>query len=183
MAALAYAASVGDRRDGDGAPFILHPLEVGGLLYSTAAPDHVIAAGFLHDTIAKVGTAASDLETRFGSPVAELVLALTEDQRIIDYVERKAALCEQVALAGCEALTVFAADKISKVRELSLVIKRTGPGGICNQRLTHYRHCARLLEQRLPHSPLVRRLRAELDTAICDASGPSIRVDFVSVSS
>ena len=53
IAALAYAERLhaGQRRQADGAPFILHPLEVCCLLYHTGAPDHVIAAGVLrrHD--------------------------------------------------------------------------------------------------------------------------------------
>ena len=80
----------------------------------------MIAAGLLHDAIEKTDASAEDLKTRFGIPVATLVLAVSEDQRIIDYAERKAALCEQVARAGPDALNVFAADKISKVHELRL---------------------------------------------------------------
>jgi hypothetical protein len=41
-----------------------------------------------------------------------------EDERSIGYADRKAALREQVARAAHEALMVFAADKIPKVREL-----------------------------------------------------------------
>ena len=101
-------------------PFILHPLEVASLLFDAGAPDHLIAAGVLHDTIEKTHVVASDLRERFGSRVAALVLAVSEDESITGYVQRKAALREQVARAGEEALMLFAADKLSKVRELRL---------------------------------------------------------------
>jgi (p)ppGpp synthase/HD superfamily hydrolase len=46
LAALAYEQRVhsGQRRQADGAPFILHPPEVCRLLYHAGAHDHVIAA-------------------------------------------------------------------------------------------------------------------------------------------
>ena len=98
QAAVAYAkrAHDGQRRRVDGAPFIEHPLEVASLLYCAGAPDHLIAAGVLHDTIEKTHVVASDLRERFGSRVATLVLAVSEDEHITGYAQRKAALREQV---------------------------------------------------------------------------------------
>lgn len=127
MAALAYAQRLhaGQRREADGAPFIVHPLEVAGLLCHPGAADHVIAAGVLHDTIEKTDATADDLRTRFGLTIATLVLAVSEDQRIVGYVQRKAGLREQVASTGHEAQIVFAADEISKVRELGLERQQT----------------------------------------------------------
>lgn len=93
MAALAHAKRrhAGQRRQADRAPFILHPFEVCCLLYDTGATDHVIAAGVLGDTIEKTDGNGAGLRTRLGLTIATL-----------------------------EALMVFAADKISKARELSL---------------------------------------------------------------
>jgi (p)ppGpp synthase/HD superfamily hydrolase len=181
LAALAYAQRLHARqhRRTDGAPFILHPLEVCCLLYHAGAPDHVIAAGVLHDTIEKTDADGADLRTRFGVPIATLVLAVSEDQRIIGYPERKAALREQVASAGHEALMVLAADKISKVRELRLEVARTRhqPAPLSRSqgcRLAHYRHCLRLLEAQLTDSPLVARLRTELEKPSLVPNGPPL---------
>jgi (p)ppGpp synthase/HD superfamily hydrolase len=151
----------GQRRHADGAPFILHPLEVGALLRRTGAPDHVIAAGVLHDTLEKTSAELSELSVRFGSRTAALVLAVTENDRITGYARRKAALREQVAAAGPEALLVFAADKLSKVRELHL--GATPPVSVRSRKLRHYRHCLVLLQHHLPDSPLVAALAAELE--------------------
>lgn len=170
LEAFAYAARLhaGQRREADGAPFILHVLEVASLLFHANAPDHVIAAGILHDTIEKTDADAHELEARFGSPVAALVLAATEDARIIDYEQRKAALREHVAKTGREALTIFAADKVSKVRELRFETTRTrsqpAPGShVRHRRLAHYCECRRILEELLPDSPLVGKLGTELE--------------------
>ena len=192
-AAIAYAqrAHDGQRRLADGAPFIAHPLEVGALLYHAGASDHLIAAGVLHDTIEKTDVDASDLRERFGNRVAALVLAVSEDQDITGYTRRKAALREQVAGAGEEALTLFAADKLSKAREFHLAT-----GSAPNQhsrdvaltradarRLKHYRGCLRLLSEQLPDCPLVEELRTELDASRkgnlgSTGSAPAIVLNF-----
>jgi (p)ppGpp synthase/HD superfamily hydrolase len=159
--ALAYAEHhhAGQTRAADGADFIEHPLEVASLLYDSGAPDHVVAAGVLHDTLEKTDAAASDLMIHFGAQITELVLAVTDDQSISDVAARKASLIAQVARAGDEALTVFAADKVSKVRELRLR-KRSYA-----RSLAYYRDCLAMLESRIPDSGLVALLRAELATA------------------
>lgn len=162
-AAVDYAqrAHAGQCREVDGAPFILHPFEVATLLYEHGAPDHVIAAGVLHDTLEKTDATAYELSARFGRRVGDIVRAVTDDETIVGYSRRKAALREQVSHAGHEALTVFAADKLSKVREL-----RLGPSTqtqLRRRRLRHYYHCLGLLQEQLPDCALVAALKAELD--------------------
>jgi HD domain len=173
QAAIVYArrSHDGQQRKVDGAPFILHPLEVASLLYYAGAPDHLIAAGVLHDTIEKTRLVATDLRERFGSRVTALVLAVSEDESIAGYAQRKAALREQVVRAGQEALMLFAADKLSKVRELrfdSTPARKSLSGGVRitrsrGRRLMHYRDCLAMLEDQLPDSALVRQLRTELE--------------------
>ena len=161
--AVEYARRLheGQRRQVDGQPFILHPLEVGALLYQAGAPDDVIAAGLLHDTLEKSDADESELSQLFGAHVTGLVRAVTEDDHIKGYARRKAALRDQVAQAGDEALMLFAADKVSKARELSLGV---GIGQtVRRRRVTHYRRCLALLQERLPDSPLVGMLARELE--------------------
>ena len=167
-AAIAYADRHhgGQRREVDGAPFILHPVEVATLLYEAGATDDVIAAGVLHDTLERTDATAYELYARFGRGVGEIVSAVTDDHRIAGYARRKAALRNQVANAGDDALIVFAADKLSKVRELRL---SDGPEiKTRSRRLRHYRLCLAMLQERLPDSPLVSALAGEL-SALADA--------------
>jgi (p)ppGpp synthase/HD superfamily hydrolase len=169
--AIAYAERMhaGQRR-ADGTPFILHPLEVASLLYCARAPDHLVAAGVMHDLIEKTPARESDLREGFGSRIAALVLAVSDDDQIAGYAKRKAALRQQVAGAGDDALTLFAADKLSKLRELRRETAvdsedSAAPGRVRElraRRLRHYQPSLALLEERLPESPLVRELRAEL---------------------
>lgn len=169
--AVAYAERMhaGQQR-ADGTPFILHPLEVASLLYDNGAPDHLIAAGVMHDLIEKTDATPADVRERLGPRITGLVLAVSDDDRIAGYAKRKAALRQQVAGADEEVLTLFAADKLSKARELrreSAVDSEASatPGRVRElrtRRLKHYHRSLALLEERLPGSPLVRELRDEL---------------------
>ncbi|HEY2317522.1 MAG TPA: HD domain-containing protein [Solirubrobacteraceae bacterium] len=170
LTALAYAVErhAGQRRDADGAPFMLHPIEVATMLADVGAPDHVVAAGVLHDTLEKTAAEPDELRERFGPRITALVVALSEDPEISGYEERKGALRDQVRAADDEALMVFAADKVSKARELRLSLATAGRppsfrrGSKPQRKLAHYRHCAELLDERLGGSPLVASLHHEL---------------------
>ena len=118
--ALSYARELhrGQRRASDEAPFILHPLEVAALLHTTGYGEVVVTAGILHDALEDTEANVETIEERFGTDVAALVAAMTEDPEIEPYVERKAALRQQIADFGEEAAAVYAADKVTKVREL-----------------------------------------------------------------
>jgi (p)ppGpp synthase/HD superfamily hydrolase len=167
-AALAYAEELhaGQLREADGAPFIMHPIEVASLLYDAGAGDDVIAAGLLHDTIEKSEADGSEIRRRFGARTAALVAAVTEDEHINGYATRKAALRRQAEAAGPDAMMLFAADKVSKVRELPV----DHPGSEAKtvsltrkRRMAHYRHCLEMLERHAGDSTLVMQLRAELE--------------------
>ena len=173
--AIAYARDMhaGQKRS-DGTPFICHPLEVASMLYDAGAPDHVIAAGAMHDLIEKTDATESELRERFTPRVTALVLAVSDDRGISGYAMRKAALRRQVASADDEALTLFAADKVSKLRELRREAAvesdpHTVPipvRQIRARRLKHYRRSLALLEERIPNSPLVGDLHRELDALL-----------------
>jgi HD domain len=180
-AAVAYAEQMhaGQHRRADGAPFIAHPIEVATLLWRAGAPDHVIAAGVLHDVIEKADIDPAELTRRFGRSITALVLAVSEDKHIKGYARRKAALRRQAIEAGDEAMMIFAADKISKVRELALEATPRAPArprspASRKRRLDHYRGCLAILETHFATSPLVSQLAAELQrlTALEPAAGP-----------
>jgi (p)ppGpp synthase/HD superfamily hydrolase len=153
-AALEFARSVHEP------DFIAHPEEVAALLRDAAAPEHLVAAGALHDTIEKAGVTPAELRERFGERVASLVCAVSEDPRIEDYCDRKDALRAQAAAAGRDAQLLFAADKVSKVRELRR--KPASEDLDRERRIEHYRGSLAMLEERLPDAALTRQLRREL---------------------
>ena len=169
-AALAYAERLhrGQRRSVDDAPLTTHLVEVGMLLHDAGATDDVVAAGILHDTLEKTDASAYDIYARFGRRVGDIVCAVSHDPGIPGYARRKTALRNQVANAGEDALMVFAADKLSKVRELRL--DDSSETKVRSRKLRHYRLSLAMLQERLPESFLVCTLAAEL-SALSDAGG------------
>src|SRR5690349_9435508 len=85
----------GQTRLSDGAAFIEHPREVALLLQASGAPDPLVAAGLLHDTLEHAAATPSDLALHFGPEVAALVAAVTEQSGIRSYRLRKAELRER----------------------------------------------------------------------------------------
>ena len=161
--ALEFAASRhdGQTRDGNGVPFVTHPMEVACLLHEAGYSDEVVAAGVLHDVLEETDAQGDDLKRRFGNEVARLVEAVSDDPSIEDYAQRKSALRDQVERSGDCAAAVFAADKVSKARELG---ERRGRFSRHDKlRIDHYEASLEMLERALPGRGLVDRLRAEMD--------------------
>ena len=159
--ALASERHRGQRRKSDGASFLLHPLEVGAILHTAGAPEHAVSAGILHDVLEKSDTAPWEIEARCGAAVRELVEAVSEDPRIEDRGERKAELRRRAVRAGAEAAVVFAADKISKLREWRVRMARGEQPPA--QTMIHYRESLEAVAGTLPEHPLVDLLRFELE--------------------
>jgi HD domain-containing protein len=99
-------------------PFIDHPLAVAELLAEHGFEEETIAGGLLHDAVEHGEVEPEALRSRFGDEVTGLVEALTEDEAIDDYEQRKAEHRERVAAAGPEAQAIFAADKTANVTVL-----------------------------------------------------------------
>jgi (p)ppGpp synthase/HD superfamily hydrolase len=163
--ALAFADQrhAGQMREIGDLPFVTHPIEVACLLHESGYSDEVVAAGVLHDVLEDTDAQRGDIEQRFGRGVAELVGALTDDPSIEDDAERKAALRRQVAEAGECAAAVFAADKVSKARELRVRMSRGGFQDRDRAKLEHYEASLEMLTDLLSGHQLVDQLRMELE--------------------
>jgi (p)ppGpp synthase/HD superfamily hydrolase len=164
-AAVEWAAEMhgSQRRDVDQAPFILHPLEVAALLSGRALEDEVVAAGVLHDVVEKTDATVADVRERFGDRVAAMVAAVSEDEAIAGYEERKAALRRQVAEADASAHAVYAADKIAKARELRARATRDSlDDDDVVRRLEHYERSLEMLRRVARDLPMVDQLAFEL---------------------
>jgi (p)ppGpp synthase/HD superfamily hydrolase len=115
---VAAAAHEGQRRKGGDRPYIEHPLRVAGLLREAGFDDEVIAAALLHDVVEDSEMSIDDVARTFGGRVAELVDALTENEEIEPIERRKDAHRAQVAAAGRDAAAIYAADKVSNIRDV-----------------------------------------------------------------
>ena len=140
-----------------------HVVEVASLLKRSGYPDHVAAAAVLHDVLEDTDAERRELEQRFGPDVSALVAAVSDDPAIADEERRKDALLEQVRHAGGYAATVYAADKISKVRELRMMLAAGVDPELAGVKVERYRNALRMLDDVIPGSRLVEVLRFELE--------------------
>jgi guanosine-3',5'-bis(diphosphate) 3'-pyrophosphohydrolase len=126
MARRAHAGQL--RRGSDGRPYIDHPLAVAELLSEHRYSDEVLAAGLLHDVVEKSEIEIGGVRERFGDVVGDLVEAMTEDESIPSYEDRKEEHRRRVAASDPAARAIFAADKLTNVSMLREAYALIGEG-------------------------------------------------------
>jgi (p)ppGpp synthase/HD superfamily hydrolase len=151
----AFAAHCGPGRHGDTG--IDHPVAVAQLLDAAGFGDEVVAAAFLHDVVEDTSEGLDQIEADFGPEVRGLVEAMTEDETIGDYEDRKAEHRQRVLAAGAGPASIYAADKLARVRAF-----RESGDPIDEQRLDHYWDTLELFTRRRPELPFLSELAAEL---------------------
>src|SRR5208283_2329007 len=92
--AVAFAAAkhrTQRRKDVDASPYINHPIALAHVLAFEAKvnDEHVLIAAILHDTLEDTKTSFEELRERFGLPIAETVVEVTDD-KTLPKEERKA---------------------------------------------------------------------------------------------
>jgi len=109
-------------RKGKVIPYISHPLTVGIILALAKAPEDVIVAGILHDTIEdsvkEKKVTAEMLSERFGQNVADLVLSVTEQNRSLSWDERKNEALSHIEHFSHDSIMVKSGDILSNTSEL-----------------------------------------------------------------
>lgn len=160
---FAVRRHAGQRRESDQASFIVHPLEVAGLLARSGYPDHVVAAGVLHDVLEDTDAQRWDLESRFGGQVADLVAAISDNPSIADEEERKTELRERVRRLGGYPAALYAADKVSKVREVRTLLAAGAKREVIEPTLQRSRASLAMLDATIPGNRLVDVLRFEIE--------------------
>lgn len=117
-ARFAAEAHRGAVRKGTKLPYIVHPIEV-ALIVSVMTDDpEVIAAAYLHDVIEDAGVTYDELQRRFGTRVADLVQAESEDKSK-SWKERKQATIDHMCHAARDAKMIAFGDKLSNLRSTS----------------------------------------------------------------
>lgn len=115
----ARADHAGQVRNGSGGmAYIEHPVRVAALLDEQGYGEEVLAAALLHDVVEDSETTLDELRELFGEAVAGMVGALTDDESIESYRERKAEHRERIGVAGESALAIYAADKLTNAGTL-----------------------------------------------------------------
>jgi (p)ppGpp synthase/HD superfamily hydrolase len=115
----AHRAHAGQIRNGSGGmAYVDHPRAVAELLAEQGFGDETLAAALLHDVVEDSEMTVDDLQSRFGPPIAEIVAALSDDESIEPYRDRKAEHRDRVRAAGGDALAIYGADKLNNLTNL-----------------------------------------------------------------
>ena len=122
---FAMEAHRGAVRKGTNKPYILHPVEVLQILSSMDADTNLMAAGLLHDTLEDTDATLLDIYDQFGTDVAALVNAHTEDKRQIWYM-RKLHTIDEIPKANIRQKMLVIADKVANLRSLNADYRRVG---------------------------------------------------------
>jgi (p)ppGpp synthase/HD superfamily hydrolase len=134
-----------------------HPAEVAALVRGAGADEEVEAAAFLHDLVEDTDVELRDIAAAFGSRVAGLVGALTEDESIDDYVARKQEHRTRARDSGRDVALLFVADKLSNARRMRRAQKQPDA-----RKLGHYGATLEMMRAAYPDLPLLDELDSEL---------------------
>jgi (p)ppGpp synthase/HD superfamily hydrolase len=116
---LATEAHSGQVRNASGGrPYIDHPVAVAERLAEQGCGEEVLAAALLHDVVEDSELEIEDVRAATGERVATIVDALTDDESLDSYEERKREHRGRVEVAGPEALAIYAADKLTNLQML-----------------------------------------------------------------
>ena len=178
--AKASAEHAGQVRNGSGGlPYIEHPRMVAATLAGHGYAEATIAAALLHDVVEDSDTTVDDLRAEFGDDIAELVAALSDDESIEDYRERKEEHRARITAVDGDAFAIYAADKLTNLKTIHRSLQREGQAAVAEEfkvplelKLEVWAADAAMLHREAPDLPLldaldeaIRLLRADLGAA------------------
>ncbi len=172
----------GQVRNGSGGmPYIEHPIRVAALLDEHGFGDEVLAAALLHDVVEDSDTTLDELREKFGGEVVGLVGAMTDDESIDDYRQRKAEHRERLAAAPTEAMAIYGADKLTNVRTLAEAYAEEGDAVReefkvpVELKLEIWEEDLGLLREKAPELPFLDRLEEGLSSFRASLEAPAPR--------
>jgi guanosine-3',5'-bis(diphosphate) 3'-pyrophosphohydrolase len=177
---IASRAHAGQIRNGSGGmAYIEHPRAVAERLAEQGHGDEVLAAALLHDVVEDSETSVEELQRLVGAEVAAMVAALSDDESIESYRDRKDEHRKRVAAAGAEALAVYAADKLTNVSMLRRTVAQ-GDGDVAGEfkvplelKLEAWENDLEMLRREAPQLPFLDRLGEELTLLRAALGAPS----------
>ncbi len=122
--AYVFTAKVHDGQERlSGEPYLIHPLEVAGILVDLHVDEDTIIAGLLHDTLEDTLTTREEIERLFGPRVSFLVDGLTKIARIEfkSARERQAENFRKMLIAMSEDIRILMiklADRLHNMRTI-----------------------------------------------------------------
>lgn len=134
------------RKDEAASPYINHPLAVANVLANEVvdpAPEAVIIASVLHDTLEDTDTTPQEIEDQFGPTVLHIVQQVTDDKSL-PKKERKRLQVEHAATLTHSAKLVKIADKICNLRDMANSPPHDWP---LSRRIEYFNWCKEVVDQ------------------------------------
>ena len=121
--AIRYAAKKhkGQKRKGDGRPYIMHPISVMTRILSTKKSSNAYLLGtvaLLHDLVEDCGVSLKKIARKFGHHVAALVQELTLDKSKYETIGKTEYLCQEMLKMSSYALAIKLCDRLDNVHDL-----------------------------------------------------------------
>lgn len=118
--AILFAAKChrGQRRKGDGRPYILHPMSVLRTLYDVKESKNMYLLAIvvmLHDVVEDCGISLKTIAKKFGHQVAALVEELTLLKENYETIGKTKYLCQEVLRMTSYALCIKLCDRLDNV--------------------------------------------------------------------
>ena len=117
---FATKAHGSQKRKYTGEPYIVHPIAVSEIVKTVSHTDEMVAAALLHDVVEDTPVTIQEIETKFGSKVAELVGWLTDTSRPENGNRKTRKSIDRLhsADAPAEAQTIKLADLIHNTKSI-----------------------------------------------------------------
>lgn len=132
--ALCYATEKhsGQVRKFSHIPYIVHPVEVAGIIATMSDDKELLAAALLHDTVEDTDATIEEIRELFGEKVSSLVLTETEDKREGQSPEETWVLRKEESLLlldntnDLNVKMLWLGDKLSNMRSFANIFKQEG---------------------------------------------------------
>jgi len=172
-------------RKGTNIAYISHLLAVASLVLEDGGTEEEAIAGVLHDTIEDRGASEAEIRARFGAPVAEIVVDVSEPAgpggHRLPWRERKQAYLDHLGRNDLPVgvYRVSAADKLHNARSIlsdlrehgvSMFAEKGFNAGGDDQRW-YYAELGRILEEKHPDSVVTHELRRVVDELLDQIDG------------
>ena len=148
-------------------PYITHLFSVALLVAEGGAPDDVVTAALLHDTIEDTGTTREEIASAFNERVAMLVESVSEikerNGKKLDWQERKAHYLQNLENADADAVLIAVADKIDNIESKLEAFEKEGPALLSRWKqpaesyLWYHGEALCIAQSRLPDHSLTKR--------------------------
>ena len=110
-----------------------HAQAVADILRDAGHDQRVQVVGLLHDVVEDTPCSIQDVRDGFGETIAAMVQALTEDDSIHNYAQRKRQLRAQVIGAGTTVMDIALADKIASLQHARITATRIRRRKLCRR--------------------------------------------------